>query len=117
MDAVEEASGRVERSGIERERAFDRLGGLGLGCHLQARLLCRQLVLTETLAGAPEAQGSFLESASACGRVVFGELLQQLHVNGRLSVGSCSWVWDLCYVCAMLLVVGMCGGGGQGCTW
>jgi hypothetical protein len=95
MDAVEEASGRVEGGGVKRKRAFDRLGGLGLGlgCHLQARLLCRQLVLTETLAGAPEALGSFLESASARGRVVFGELLQQVHVNGVLSVGSCSWVW------------------------
>ena len=113
MDAVEEASGRVEGrvegSGIKG--GLDRLGGLG--CHLQVRLLCLQLLLTGALvalAGAPEALGSFLESASAGGKVVFGELFQQLHVNGRLSVGSCSWVWDLCYVWAMLMVGGMFGG-------
>lgn len=84
MDAVEEASGRVEGSIIQGD--LDRL--CGLGSHLQVRPLCLQLVLTEVLAGALEALGSFLQSASARGDVVFGELFQQLHVNGILSVGS-----------------------------
>jgi hypothetical protein len=86
MDAVKEASGRVEGSGIER--GLNRLGGLG--CHLQVRLLVLQLVLTEGLASALEALGSFLQSASARGGIVFGELFQQLHVNGRSSVCGCS---------------------------
>lgn len=99
MDAVEEAGGRVESGGIKG--GLDRL--CGLGCHLQVGPLCRRLVLTEVLAGALEALGSFLQSASARGDVVFGELLQQLHVNGILIVCSCSWVcvWDLSYFVVM----------------
>jgi len=101
MDAVEEASGRVE--GRCFERAFDRLCGLGChGCHLQARLLVLQLGLASAL----EALGPLLECASARGDVVFGELSQQLHVNGGFGVCGRSCVWDLWYVCYVVGVVG-----------
>lgn len=102
VDAVEESGGRVEGSGIQR--ALDRLADLV--CHLQAKMLYFELVL----AGAFEATGSFLQSASARGDILFGKLLQQLHVNGILSVGSYSWawvwVWNLSYVWTMSWLVG-----------